>query len=102
MKLSDKVIWRKQLYHDWFTLVDQWGVSDDDRYNYSIEICIYKVFSWKNGFSYQIKAPNIVINDKKLLVGIGELLRYLYGGGCPCYYRLEETLMKNGMWKKLS
>lgn len=101
MKLSDKVIWRKLIYQDYCTIVDPWGISDDDKYKYKIETCIYKVFSWKNGFSYQIKAPNIVINDKKLLNAVGELLRYLYEGGCPCYYRLEETLMRNGMWKKL-
>lgn len=101
MKLSDKVIWRKQLYHDWFTLTDQWGISTDDKYKYKVEICIYKVFSWKNGFTYQITAPNILINDKNLLHAVGELLRYLYKGGTPCYYRLVETLMANGMWKRL-
>ena len=64
MKLSDKVIWRKLIYQDYYTIVDPWGTSDDDKYRYKIEICIYKVFSWKNGFSYQIKAPDILINDK--------------------------------------
>ena len=101
MKLSDKVIWRKQLYHDWFTIVDQWGISSDDKYKYRVDIWIYKVFSLKNGFTYQVKAPDIVINNKKILNAIGELLRHLYRGGCPCYYRLEETLMNNGMWRKL-
>ena len=101
MKLSDKVIWRKHLYHDHISMVDAWGVSSNPDDCYEFDIYVDKVFSWKNGFTYQAKAPNIVINDRHLLNCIGELLRYLYNGGCPCYFRLEEKLMNNGMWRKL-
>ena len=98
---ADKVIWKKQLYHDHIIMVDGWGISSNPDNCYEFDIDIYKVFSLKNGFTYQIKAPNIVINEKKLLDGIGELLRYLYNGECPCYFRLVDTLMHNGVWRKL-
>ena len=98
---GDKVIWRKQIFHDWFTLVDDWGISEDERHVYRIEISMWKVFSLKNGFTYQIQAPNIIINEKKLLNAVGQLLRYLYKGGCPCYFRLEDELMAKGLWRKL-
>ena len=98
---GDKVIWRKTILHDGYTLLDDWGISEDEKYRYRIDIQIWKVFSLKNGFSYQIKAPNIVVNDKKLLTAIGILLRYLYKGGCPCYFRLEDEIRRIGVWNKL-
>lgn len=101
MKLSDKVIWRKQIYHDHISMVDAWGVSSDPNDCYEFDIDIYKVFSLKHGFSYQIKAPNILINGKYLLDAVGDLLRYLYSGGCPCYFRLKDELMKRGWWRYL-
>ena len=98
---ADKVLWRKQIYHDHLSLVDEWGTSTDPDNCYEFDISIDKVFSLKHGFSYQVKAPNVLINDKYLLDAVGELFRYLYKGGCPCYFRLEDELIRNGMWRKL-
>lgn len=95
------IIWRKKLYSSKFTVVDDWGLSEDPNNIYEIYFEIYKVFSISNGFCYQIKAPNILINEKKLFVAINELIKYLYNGGCPCYFRLKDKLLSNGMWKLL-
>ena len=98
---GDDVLWCKQLYHDSFLVVDEWGSSQNPDDRYTIDITINKVFSLKNRFTYQIKAPNIVINDKNLYDAFSQLLRYLYHGGCPCYFRLQDLLIEKGLWEKL-
>ena len=97
----DQIIWKKQLDHFWTTVIDDWGISEDESYKYRIDVYVYKTFSFVQGFGYQIKAPNIVINNRKLWQAFDEFMKYLYRGGCPCYYRLEEELRKKDLWRKL-
>ena len=95
-------IWKKQLHHYWSTATDGWGVSSDERFNYKIDIYLYKCFSFRKGFWNQVKAPNFVANDKKLGMVLDLLFRYIYvDGGTPCYQRLEDELMRKGLWKRL-
>lgn len=94
--------WKKQLHHYWSTITDGWGVSSDPRFNYKIDTYMWKCFAFGRGFWYQIKAPNITINNDTLDGALSELFRYLYrDGGTPCYQRLEEELMRKNMWRKL-
>lgn len=89
--------WIKLLTHDWYTITDDWGDG-----KYKIDIWIYRTLSFKTGFMYQIKAPDIVINSKDKWKLMCELLRFVYkGDGCPAYYRLCENLQKKGLWKQL-
>ena len=95
-------IWKKQLHHYWTTVTDGWGVSSDERYNYKIDTFLYKYFSFKHGFWYQVNVPNFTANDKTLGGVLDMLFAYLYrDGGTPCYQRLKDELMSKGIWKKL-
>ena len=95
-------IWKKQLYHYWATITDEWGISSDERFNYKIDTYLYKCFSFKNGFWYQVKVPNFVANNKKLGTVLDLLFRYIYvDGGTPCYQRLEDELMNKNLWRQL-
>ena len=96
-----RATWRKILYKDWFTIIDEWGLQGDNRNIYKIQIEISKTFSVRHGVMYQIKVPDFTINEKNLFVAISEVLRFLYRGGCPCYYRLTEELVEKGLWGKL-
>ncbi len=97
----DKV-WKKQLHHYWSVITDEWGVSSDDRYNYKIDTYLYKCFSFRDGFWYQITVPNFTANEKTLGGALDLLFRYIYvDGGSSCYQRLEDKLIKKGLWKQL-
>lgn len=90
-------LWKKLLFHDWISVYDEWGVHD----KYKIDIYIYRTFSLKHGFMYQVNIPDFTVNDKNIFIAVTEAMRYLYRGGCPCYYRLKEQLMKKGLWQKI-
>ena len=92
--------WRKLLNHDWFSIMDDWGCENDDKYR--VDIRIYRTFSLHDGLGYQITAPDIAINDKNLFSVIGQFHRHLYRGGTPCYYRLKEILYDKNMWKDVN
>ena len=95
-------IWKKQLHHYWSTVTDGWGVSSDERFNYKIDTYLYRCFSLKNGFWYQVKVPNFTDNHKSLDVVLSDLFEYLYrDDGTCCYQRLEDELMRKGLWKRL-
>ena len=95
-------IWKKQLHHYWTTVTDAWGVSSDERYNYKIDTYLYKCFSFKHGFWYQVKVPNFCVNNKTLGGVLDQLFQYLYrDGGTSCYQRLEDELMSKDLWRKL-
>lgn len=95
-------IWKKQLHHWWFTITDEWGISSDPLFSYKVDTYMWKCFAFGRGFWYQIQAPNITVNDATLDGALCELFRYLYvDGGTPCYQRLEDELVKKGLWKKL-
>ena len=88
--------WIKLLTHDWYTITDEWGNG-----KYKIDIWIYRTFSFKNGFMYQIRTPDVVMYDKDKWKLMCKLLRYIYRGGCPCYRRIREELINKGLWKEL-
>ena len=88
--------WIKLLTHDWYTITDEWGNG-----KYKIDIWIYRTFSFKTGFMYQIKATDIVMHDKDKWKLMCKLLRYIYRGGCPCYRRIREELINKRLWKEL-
>lgn len=95
-------IWKKQIHHSHIVVTDGWGVSSDEKYNYSVDTYLYKCFSFKNGFWYQVIAPNFVSNDKTIDGVLKYLFIYLYReGGTCCYQRLEDELMSKGLWRKL-
>lgn len=93
---------KKQLLHHQLNITDDWGVSSDDKFNYQINIDIYKIFSFKYGVFYQIKVPNITVNEKTLWDALKILFKYLYvEGGTCCYERLKDELMSKDFWRKL-
>ena len=95
-------IWKKQLHHYWTTVTDAWGVSSDERFNYKIDTYLYKCFSFRDGFWYQIKVPNFTANYKTLGGALDLLFRYIYvEDGASCCQRLEDELMNKGLWKRL-
>ena len=93
--------WYKQLDHFWTTIVDEWGVEDDENDKYKIDVYVYKIFSFNTGFGYLINAPDISITGKNYWEVFDQLMRHLYHGGCPCYYRLKEDLVAKGLFNKL-
>ena len=93
--------WQKILYHDWYTIIDDWGLPEKNRNVYKIDVMISRIFTWRDGFNYQIKVPDFTINDKNPWIAVSEVLRHLYRGGCPCYYRLMDQLLDKGLWGKL-
>ena len=95
-------IWKKELHHYHEIITDGWGVSSDESFCYEINTYLYKCFSLKNGFWYRIKVPNLVVNEKRLDNVLSILFQYLYrDGGTCCYQRLEDELMRKGLWRKL-
>ena len=95
----NKSTYVKPIFQDTFTIIDAWGA--DHRSTYKIDISILRTFSWSNGFEWLIKVPDGSFKASSLWVVIGETLRFLYRGGCPCYYRLMDQLLEKGLWDKL-
>ena len=89
-------IWKKILWHDWYTITDE-----RDMDTYRVDIYFYRTFSFKDGFMYLVQAPDMSFCGKKLFPLISALIRSLYLGNVPCYYRLREELMNKGLWSQL-
>ena len=95
-------LWKKKLHHYWANITDGWGVASDEKFHYRIDTYLYKCFSFRRGFWYQVVVPNFTANEPTLDGALCVLFRYLYvNGGTPCYQRLEDELVNKNLWKQL-
>lgn len=87
-----KILYKKKVYEFEEKCMDEFG-------EYEWYFNVYLCFS-KKGFTWQIKVPFMVTNQKRLRNCMNDVLEYIEECN-PRYYRLKNKIFSKGLHNKL-
>ena len=96
--MDGRIIHRSIKYSQHFICYDQFG-SYDDRHKFEYDITISKLYTTL-GIYWEIDMPNYRATDKNFYRLTVRCIDYATTK-FPQYFRLEEELMRKGLWKNL-